>query len=93
LLNVQNKQLSRIRSIMNVSPVIFDNVQPGRYVVYAVTVEKLQAAYENEIESGEQTNATGGYTANMDRWDLLQFMVTGGEVKVEINDWDVNIPE
>lgn len=93
LLNVENKQMSRIRSVMNVSPVIFENVQPGRYVVYAVTVEKLQSAFDNEVESSDQSNAIGGYTANVERWDLLQFKVTRGEIKVEINDWDVNIPE
>jgi len=94
LFNTQTKQSFKLRSAMNVSPVIFENVPSGRYVVYAITVEKLeQAIGDDGIELNEAVSAVGGFTANYDDWILLQFEVDGSDVKVEINDWDVNIPQ
>lgn len=99
LLNTDNNQTLKKRSIMNITPVIFNNVPEGNYVVYAITVEKLMSPEKGLGESdldapaSEYVSARGGYTKSPDEWNLLPFYVSPGKNSVSINDWDVSIPE
>ena len=99
LLNTDDKQIFKKRSIMNISSVSFNNVPEGTYVIYAITVEKLVPPESGLGESdynaprSKYVSAVGGYSKNPDDWNLLPFKVTSGQNSVSINDWDIQIPQ
>lgn len=98
LLNIETKEIISKRSIENISPVTFKNVPTGTYVVYAITVDKLMAPeaglgeQDFNAPESEYVSASGGFTNDPNTWDLTQFNVERNKISVEINDWDVSIP-